>query len=63
MYFSAAFEESHEEQNNTTFIFRRGVRVGANAAPVDFEDLRNISKSELNYKQIFQMFKKLHPSI
>jgi len=41
MYFSTAFEESHEEQNNNTFIFRGGVRVGANAALVDFEDLRN----------------------
>jgi hypothetical protein len=45
MYFRAAFEESHEEQNNNTFIFRRGVKVGANA-PVNFKDLRNISKLE-----------------
>jgi hypothetical protein len=42
MHFRAAFEESNEEQNNNTFIFRGSVRVGANE-PVDFKDLRNIS--------------------
>jgi len=45
MYFRAAFEESHEEQKNNTFIFRGSVRLGANA-PVEFKDLRNISNLE-----------------
>jgi len=65
MYFNEAFEESNEEQNNTNFLFRSGVRVGANAH-VDFKNLGNFSNLEisyLNHKHIFLVFKKLHPSI